>query len=221
MSPSSSTVRVLLLSALLAAGSGPALAQSLETAPVPRFDVSAGYTFLRDFSIGGDSVNGIILPDNVDLPAGWVFSGAFNPTQWFGIVGEANASYRNGLEIPVDGYSFSNKVRIYTFMAGPRFFHKTGRFVPYAQVLAGISHLRLTTAIPANFPYGSFGPLTATSDDFTFQPGGGVTVYLTERIGMRAGADYRCIVNFDDDDDVSYANELRLVAGFTLQWGAR
>jgi hypothetical protein len=46
-----------------------------------------------------------------------------------------------------------------------------------------------------------------------------LTVYLTERVGVRTAADYRCVMDFEDE--ASFTNALRFITGFTLQWGHR
>jgi hypothetical protein len=56
--------------------------------------------------------------------------------------------------------------------------------------------------------------------DFALQPGGGLTIYLTDRVGVRLAVDYRTIIDFAEEDN-DYTNELRTIAGFTLQWGGR
>lgn len=215
MSSLSRTASVLAVWACLVAPPSRAFAQDVAAIPVPRYEVSAGYSFLRDISVAQD-VPGVILPDAVNLPGGWYVSGTLNTNQWFGLVAEASANYKSGLEFGVDRYTFSTTARVHTFMAGPRFFHKIGRLAPYAQVLAGLAHMRLKVFLPAELPY---GPWTSTSDDFAFQPGGGVTVYVTERVGVRVAGDYRCIVGWDDGP--AYSNELRFLTGFTLQWGGQ
>lgn len=180
--------------------------------PVPLAEVSAGYTFMRDFSAD--------LPENKDVnfPAGWAFSGAFNPTQWLGLVGEATGSYKNNLNLTFEDLSLSNKARVYTFMGGPRFFKKVGRVAPFAQVLAGVAHMRLESTLP-DVP--EIQTLSANTTDFAFQPGGGVTIFLNERVGVRLAGDYRCIIDFAGSEPSNYSNEFRFVSGFTFNWGAR
>ena len=65
------------------------------------------------------------------------------------------------------------------------------------------------------------GTLSNEATDFAFQPGGGVTIFLTDRVGVRLAADYRCIVDFVDGGDNTYSNEFRFVSGFTFNWGVR
>lgn len=195
-----------------------AFAQEIERIPVPIGEISAGYTFLRDFEEGVDDVN---------FPTGWYAAGAVNLNRWFGIVGEGTASYKNNFSFAISGLSDeTNRVlhesvrhdaRVYTFMAGPRFFRQFNRIAPFAQVLVGGAHERRKTTFRGDLA--EFGTHTVKTADFAFQPGGGVTVFLNERVGLRFAADYRCIVDTEDDGD--YANQFRILSGFTLNWGRR
>ena len=123
---------------------------------------------------------------------------------------------KNDLNLTFEDLALSNKARVYTFMGGPRFFKKTGRVVPFAQMLAGVAHMRLESTF-ADVP--EIGTFSEEATDFAIQPGGGVTIFLSERVGVRLAADYRCIMDFEDDN--TYANEFRFVSGFTFNWGAR
>ena len=192
----------------------PLQAHAQETGiPVPRADLSAGYVFMRDFTDVGPDM------DKTDFPAGWYFSGAFNATTWFGVVGEVGGSYKNNLEIESFGYHSSTNARAYTFMGGARFFKKTGRIVPFAQFLAGAAHLRAKIHLTPGIP--GFGDtITENATDFAIQPGGGVTIYLTNQVGVRLAGDYRTIIEFAEDDN-DYTNEFRALVGFTLHWGGR
>ncbi len=189
-----------------------ALAQEPGGLQVPLVEVSGGYMFMRDLSDrpGADGTN---------FPAGWYFSGAVNPYRWFGVVGEASGSHKNHFDVNFDGLRFSNDAQVYTFMGGPRFFRKVGRVVPFAQVLAGVAHMRLKTRFSDPFIPG-VDSIEDSVTDFALQPGGGVTVLLTEHVGARVAADYRTIIDFDEDGN-DYTNEVRVIAGFTLHWGGR
>lgn len=178
-----------------------------------RGEISGGYMFMRDTST--------MLPPapETNFPAGWYLSGAVNPTAWRGLVAEISGSYRNKMNFTSgDNYSYSRDARIYTVLAGPRFFHKAGRVAPFAQVLAGIADIRRHTTWPQQF-----GSLTTTSNTtaFTIQPGGGVTVHLTPHAGVRVAGDYRNIIDFVGHDDDNYIDQFRVVTGFTWEWGRR
>jgi hypothetical protein len=63
--------------------------------------------------------------------------------------------------------------------------------------------------------------ITETDRNFLTQPGGGVTVYLTEWMGARLAADYRSMIDFNSEEKNDYHNAVRVVGGFTLRWGGR
>jgi opacity protein-like surface antigen len=179
-----------------------ASAQDVGAIPVPLVEVSAGYAYMRDTSI------------EENFPKGWYFSGGANLTNWFGVAGEITGAYKtfdDVEEIP----DFSVKTNIYTFMAGPRFFAKQGRFVPFAQVLAGAAHLRVKTSVPA------MGLSERESETkFAFQTGGGFTILLSENVGIRTAVDYRRIM-LGEDDGGEDDSEVRGIAGIVFGWGAR
>ncbi len=93
-------------------------------------------------------------------------------------------------------------------------FIKRGRIVPFAEVLAGAAHLRWSTD-PAT------PDITDTDTKFALQPGGGVTVLLTENVSVRAAVDYRRIVFTEDDEFEEDNSQVRAIAGVVFGWGAR
>lgn len=202
-------VGVFALFAALPTGSN---AQERGFIPVPVAEVAAGYTFLRDYENVEPGTSG------TNLPTGWFTSGAYNVNHWMGLVGEATGSYKNGaFERFEDGLNVSADLRAYTVMGGPRFFYKRGRMSPFAQVLAGTAHHRITgKAIMEGLNIGS----TETTTDFALQPGGGLTVYLTESVGVRLAGDYRAVF-FNDEGETYRQNQFRFLSGLTFGWGRR
>lgn len=136
-----------------------------------------------------------------------------------GLVGEGTGSYKSDSDVTIADLKFTTNRRVYTFMVGPRFSHKAGRFIRYAQVLAGGAYLRRSRLWPEH--YGPIGRVTDGDTLFAFQPGGDLTVLLTEHLGVRVAGDYRSIIDFVGGDENEYNNELRFLAGFSLDWGAR
>jgi hypothetical protein len=181
------------------------LAQEVTVPPIPLAEISGGYVLMRDTDA------------NESYPGGWFFSGGANLTRWFGIVGEAAGSYktltRGGGDI-----RFTDRIRQYTFMGGPRFFHQYGGLVPFAQVLLGASHTR--SRFDFAMPVGGLMAYDQSETDVALQPGGGVTVYVSERVGLRFAGDYRWLMDYADGDWV-IQNEFRAMAGVTFGWGAR
>jgi outer membrane protein with beta-barrel domain len=198
MSTSLGSIAAFGVCALLLAPPPGALAQETGTPPVPVVEINGGYMFLRDTSV------------EENVPRAWHFSGAVNANQWFGVVGEITGAHKTFDAAPFG----TNKVGLYTFMGGPRFFYKEGRFVPFAQVLAGAAHIRNKFVGD-----GSIGEFTNSDTRFAIQPGGGLTVFLAEHVGVRGAIDYRRVIFFEDGaEDIS---EFRVAAGFVFGWGAR
>jgi opacity protein-like surface antigen len=108
---------------------------------------------------------------------------------------------------------------VYAFLGGPRFFTKMGRVVPFAQILTGVAHLRAQVRLTPGIP-GVVDTVEDSTTDFALQPGGGLTILLTDRVGVRLAGDYRSIINFAEEEN-DYTNEFRMIAGFSLQWGGR
>lgn len=205
----SAFLRIIGVALVIAVGiSAAASAQEIGTPPVPAVELSAGYTFLRDFT---DSTNAI------NFPFGWYASTTVNLNRSFGLVGEVTGSYKNNLNSGIEELSVSANTSEHTFMGGPRFAGKTGRVMPFAQFLAGAAHVRASMDMPIELP----GHFTASATKFAFQPGGGVNVLVTDNLGMHVGADYRCIVDNNDGGDTTYVKQFRFVTGLTFNWGAR
>ena len=182
-------------------GSAPgAHAQEVSSLPIPVAEVSAGYAYMRDTTT------------EEDFPAGWYVSAVANLNHWFGLAGEMTGAHKK----LTDFTPVTVKADFYTFMGGPRFFFKRGRFVPFAQVLAGAAHLRWKAT-------GQIGALDPSDTDskFAFQPGGGVTVLLTPNVSVRGAADYRRIVFTDADEFDEDNSQVRAMAGIVFGWGAR
>lgn len=206
----------VVLAGLLAAPSTALSAQDVSTLPVPRFEVSAGYAFLSDqraFTHSGSTA----------FPKGWYASGAFNSTESFGFVGEVSGSHRSNLEFSAYAgggahSTISTDVRYYTALAGARFLHKIRRAVPFFQVLAGVGRLHTEET---GWPAERGGTRVYGETRFAIQPGVGATVSLTENVGVRFAADFRSMIYFADGEENNYDNALRVIGGFTLQWGER
>jgi hypothetical protein len=185
-----------------------AAAQDVDTMPVPAVEVTAGYMLMHD-TVAHDR-----------YPGGWYLSTTGNVSRWFGVVGEASGSYGSEDSSFLGGaVKMSTKRQVYALLGGGRFFHKAGRFVPFAQVLAGVaSHqVQQTTTMVAEGPGG--GAFNGSLTGFALQPGAGLSVYLTEHVGIRTAVDYRG--TFDKDADTDPFTEVRFVTGFTFRWGSR
>jgi opacity protein-like surface antigen len=145
----------------------------------PKFDVSGEYSFLRDSELEQSF-------------HGWLLSAAGNMSSVLGIVGEVGGNYKT---ISVLGTDL--ELSVHTFMAGVRFSSRANEKVtPFGQIVAG-------AARAAGSAFGE----SESATEFALQPGGGVDIWITPTVGIRAGADYRRI--FSDPG----TNEFRLHFG--------
>jgi opacity protein-like surface antigen len=184
--------------AFLAAASPQAFAQEGAAAAQPLVEISGGYSFMHDFTI------------EENFPAGWYFSTAVNPVNWFGLVGEVSGAHKKMEENTI----VEVKLQGYSFMGGPRLFRRFGNITPYGQFLVGGVNGRVE-ATPLR---GSMPSVTDSSTEFAFQPGGGLSVYLNDRVGVRLSLDYRRIVFDNDEEDNS---EFRMLTGIVIGFGSR
>ena len=139
----------------------------------PRFEAAAAYQFMRDQDIAKRD------PDlSANFPAGWMASGGVNLWSPVAAIGEVSGSSKT-LSIPGD----KPKLRVYTFMGGPRL-RRAGRtrINPFAQVLFGSA--RASTSVLG---------VRDTVTDFAYQPGGGVELTTAGRFGVRLEGDYRIV----------------------------
>lgn len=169
-------------------------AQEAAAPPLPIGEIAGGYAFVQHSD------------DNYH---GWIFSGAANLSEWLGIVGEITGVYNtNKYQVPS---LLTQNNRLYTYMAGPRFFATAGRVVPFGQFLAG----------GANESVSEEGASTYSRSDnyLAIQPGGGVTILISDHVGVRVGVDYRLLFMPSDSD--MNEHDFRLTTGFTFGWGVR
>jgi hypothetical protein len=153
----------------------------------PAMDVAAGYAFLRDQD----------LEDNFH---GWLAAVAGNVTPTIGIVGEVGGNYTTVQVLGTD-ISFS----VHSFLGGPRFsIRQNPGVTPFFHFLAGA--VRGSASVVGQ---------SESSTEFAIQPGGGVDFWLRPNVGLRAGADYRRIL-----EDAG-TNEFRIQVGLVFSGGTR
>jgi len=127
----------------------------------PRFDVFAGYSYVRD-NPSTSGVNGFNLH-------GGSASLAYNVNSWLSGVADFGGYHANNiLGSGVDG-------TISTYLFGPRFsYRRHVRFTPFAQTLFGVAHAS-----------GSGFGISGTNNAFAASFGGGVDLKLTRRFSLR------------------------------------
>jgi len=132
---------------------------------------------------------------------GWLGGVEGNFNKWFGLATEVGGNYwklpRSASEINESFHSFAG---------GPRFSSRTNSAAtPFAHLLLGADRASLST-----IGLGVGGHET----DFILQPGGGVDIWVTPKLGIRLGSDYRRLWASGGG-----VNEFRFTAGMVFGFG--
>jgi opacity protein-like surface antigen len=116
-------------------------------------------------------------------------------------VGEVGGNYKS---ITVLGTSID--LNVHSFLAGARFASRQNpSYMPFGQFLVGA----------ARASAGVLG-VSESNTAFAFQPGAGVDIALTEKVGVRVQGDYRAI-----RDEGQTTSEFRFAVGVVFGVGAR
>jgi hypothetical protein len=149
----------------------------LFAADTPRFEAAGTYAFLHD------------TDRSEAFPAGWAVAAIGNVNSWFGIVAEGGGNYRvckNCQRGPFASQVLRGQdlhIRLLSYLGGPRIASHAASFItPFAQVLFGGTHMSGGTEFDG-----------ALNTGFTYQPGAGLDVRVTPRVGVRLQGDYRII----------------------------
>jgi hypothetical protein len=130
-----------------------------------------------------------------NVPRGWTGGVAGTVTPWLTIAGEVGDSY-----LPAS--ATSNLTSLYSFLAGPRYvFRAGGRLSVFGQFLVGDVHAGS----------GVYSAL-ASSNDLSYQPGGGVDIGVARRWGPHFQGDYRAV-----RDAGTTFNQARFTAGVVFR----
>ncbi len=125
----------------------------------------------------------IELSGGLNVPTAWYGSVTKNLTDSVGVIGEVNGHSET---VGIPGFAAVTS-RTHWFLAGPRFAARTTRLVPFAQMLFGA--VRISSKVDV------LGLVVNTSQtELALQPGAGVDVMLTDRVGVRLQGDYRRIL---------------------------
>lgn len=110
------------------------------------------------------------LNSDGDTLSGWVASASASLTRFFGVTGEVGVNYLSETETYFD-QTFSYSYHVLFAGVGPRFSARSRRISAFGQFLVGVEN--------------QFDTL------FAIQGGGGIDVWITRTIGVRAGVDGR------------------------------
>jgi hypothetical protein len=140
---------------------------------IPSFETSAGWAIQR---VGGETET-----------LGWSLNLTKNVNQWFSTATEVSGQY--GFE-SADTYFGEVKAdaQDHAFLAGPKFVGRlaNGRVTPYGQFVGGLLLARAHVNV-----FDGYLDNSETNLYPAIQPGGGIEVALTDRIGVRMAVDAR------------------------------
>jgi opacity protein-like surface antigen len=188
-------------------------------AQTPRVEVSGGYQFLN-VSADLESIDTGDLPvRDVDqsLPTGWYIDLAGNLNRHFGVVFEAGGNYKSVSESATFAgiaASASVDLKVHEFMGGVRYSSRANpTVVPFGQFLIGAINgsAKVTASGSVTGSPGFSFSGEASGTDIALQAGGGMQLRLTDKFGVRVGADYLHILA-----DEGGVNAFRFAAGVVL-----
>jgi opacity protein-like surface antigen len=179
---------VAMVGVLVIVAASPAFAQD------DTLSVSGGYQFSR-FSPAKNVISG---GDN--LPLGWYFDMAGTVAPMVKLAFEVSGARKSQTILGLTG-----KSRVYTYGGGVRIGPKSKMPVsPFVQVLGGAATSSVDVSSPAA---GASSSYSQSESKPMLQVGGGVSMDVTRRVGIRAGFDYRHIFisNGEDTADIRIA----------------
>jgi opacity protein-like surface antigen len=190
---------------------------------VPRYEVYAGYDFVRF-----NPNSGFIPSFNANGGSGQFI---YNFNKWIGAVFDAGAVTKGVLG------GFSVDTTVANFVAGPRVQWHSERWIPFGEVLFGGAYATTSTQIfllPAVVP-AALAPglvilpglpvsarLGASNTDFAMLAGGGLDIKLSKHISFRpVEADYYLtrMPSFLTNNNTTNRNNFRYSGGITFMFG--
>jgi len=190
---------------------------------VPRYEVYAGYDFVRF-----NPNSGFIPSFNANGGSGQFI---YNFNKWIGAVFDAGAVTKGVLG------GFSVDTTVANFVAGPRVQWHSERWIPFGEVLFGGAYATTSTQIfllpavvPAALAPGLVIPpglpvsarLGASNTDFAMLAGGGLDIKLSKHISFRpVEADYYLtrMPSFLTNNNTTNRNNFRDSGGITFMFG--
>ena len=169
---------------------------------VPKWEVSAGYSYVRANLI---TPNGCCFSLN-----GGAGSLIWNAKDWFGLEGEIGGYHTGNVQ------GSGRDLTLISFMAGPHFaYRKHERLTPFAHALLGGGHAGGTL-----YTGTSTSPGLGTNNNFNMVAGGGLDVNLGPHVAVRVfQADYFLTHFLNGNNDRQ--NNLRLTFGVVFHFGGR
>ena len=195
----------------------------------PQWELFGGYQFTRLNTLSAqDQLN--VATQLLALPAisigshvnmsGWNTSLQENRNRWLGGVLDFSGNYVTEnvvlLKIPGATDSLRDRIRFYTFMAGPQFtLRKSGRLQPFTRVMFGGATVKVeTTELINGTPVSA--ALSGSETGFAMGGGGGVDFHLLHHVALRVAGDYiRPYIGGESE------GQLRVSAGLAFRIGGK
>jgi opacity protein-like surface antigen len=169
----------------------------------PQWELFGGYQYTR-FNTGSAQselnlasellgVPEVPLGSHVNL-SGWNTSLQENMNTWLGGIADFSGNYVTKnltlLQIPGTTDTLRDRIRFYTFMAGPQVtMRRSGRLQPFARVLFGGAYLKVESTVLINGAPASSN-LSGAQTGFAMGGGGGVDFHFSHHIAARVASDY-------------------------------
>lgn len=163
----------------------------------PRFDLAAGYNYIRANAPPGDC-------DCFDMQGGFV-SANYQLWNWFGITGKVTAGHASDIS------DLGQNLTLMTFLGGPKVSLPYRRITPYGEALFGAAR-----GTGSYFPTSTGSSTSATS--FAFSVGGGIDFNLTRHFAIRA-ADVQYLRTEFPNGANDEQSQLQIGAGLVLRFG--
>lgn len=156
---------------------------------VPRVEVFGGYSYLRIRGYAADESLFVPGTGTVAFPSfgssGWTGSVAFNATRWLSAVADVSGFYAMPTKA-IGGMPITIGTREHSYLFGPRFSDRYGRWTLFAHALFGEAHARVLIGAPEVLtPIG----IVETKFAMAFGTGLDLTVYNQRRHLGGAGQD--------------------------------
>ena len=125
---------------------------------------------------------------------GWNFSGQENKNSWLGGVVDFSGNYVTKnfiiLQVPGTTDTLRNRIRFYTFMAGPQVtMRRSGRLQPFARALFGGARLKVNDTGLVNGAQAT-PTLSGGETGFAMGGGGGFDFHFARYVAVRVAGDY-------------------------------
>jgi len=190
---------------------------------IPRVEVFTGYSYgLIHGYVADESLLAPGTTGSVTFPSfgsnGWTGAVTVNATHWLGVVADAGGLNAN-ITRTSGGAPFTIGTREHSYLLGPRYFDRYGRWTVFAQVLFGESHAFVSVAYPEVLV-----PIGFVETKFAMAAGLGVDLTVYNRRRHLEGAAQEFAIRLGQADWLrttfagSHQDNIRLSAGLVFRF---